>query len=149
MTASRLLLILLLTVFTLLLNPPSAHAQGECGIVDNITYPVDSSFVLTQQYAIPSPRHQGRFHTGEDWYGGDRLTEGQPVRPPAGCGLLELAPFPRLQHMGIGHTAQGIVPALTFGDGLDMHRCILAPSWVNSGSSVLAGVIVTYVCLTL
>jgi hypothetical protein len=58
-------------------------AQGECGIVDNITHPVESSYILTQQYAVPSPRHQGRFHTGEDWYSGRGLTEGQPVRAAA------------------------------------------------------------------
>ncbi len=32
-----------------------------------------------QDFGAPSPRHQGRYHTGEDWYGGRGTTYGTPV----------------------------------------------------------------------
>lgn len=60
------------------------QAQPDCGVVDNITYPIDTNtFVLVQDYGAASARHQGRFHTGEDWYGGRDQTVGQPVRAAA------------------------------------------------------------------
>lgn len=44
-------------------------AQADCGVVTQITLPVDpQAFVLVQDYAVPSVRHQGRMHTGEDWF---------------------------------------------------------------------------------
>ena len=56
-------------------------AQAECGFVDTINFPVDQNqFMLAQEFGAPSPRHQGRFHTGEDWYGGRDVSFGQPVR---------------------------------------------------------------------
>ena len=56
----------------------------DCGVVDNIAFPVNpDSFELAQDYAVASPRHQGRYHTGEDWYGGRDMTYGQPVRAAA------------------------------------------------------------------
>lgn len=58
-----------------------ARAQPQCGVVESIGFPVDTgAFTLTQDYAAPSPRHQGRFHTGEDWYGGAGTSYGQFVR---------------------------------------------------------------------
>ncbi len=56
-----------------------AQAQTDCGIVSRIAFPIPSSFRLVQDYAVSSVRHQGRFHTGEDWYGVRNATEGQPV----------------------------------------------------------------------
>ncbi len=63
----------------------SATAQSsDCGIADTINYPIDTSFfTLAQDFAIASPRHQGRYHTGEDWYGGRNQSYGQPVRVAA------------------------------------------------------------------
>jgi hypothetical protein len=59
-------------------------AQTQCGFADSIQFPVDTSvFRLVQDFGAPSPRHQGRFHTGEDWYGGRGSSYGQPVMAAA------------------------------------------------------------------
>jgi len=69
-----------LSFFSLL----TAQAQNDCGIADSIQYPVDTTvFSLAQDYGVPSPRHQGRYHTGEDWHGGRGSTFGQPIRAAA------------------------------------------------------------------
>lgn len=71
-------------VIVFLLTAGSGQTQTDCGIVDNVSYPIDTAqFTLAQDYAVASPRHQGRFHTGEDWYGGRNVTVGQPVRAAA------------------------------------------------------------------
>lgn len=58
-----------------------AQAQDQCGTVDSIAYPIDTNaFQLGQDFGTASPRHQGRFHTGEDWFAGYGATRGQPVR---------------------------------------------------------------------
>jgi len=61
------------------------HAQSsDCGVADTINYPIDTNFfTLSQDFAIASPRHQGRYHTGEDWYAGRNQTYGQPVSAAA------------------------------------------------------------------
>ena len=63
----------------------STYAQSsDCGIADSINYPIDTNFfTLAQDFAISSPRHQGRYHTGEDWYGSRNQSYGQPVRAAA------------------------------------------------------------------
>lgn len=56
------------------------NAQTQCGIAASIRMPVDTArFRLVQDFAAPSPRHQGRYHTGEDWYGGEGTSYGEPV----------------------------------------------------------------------
>ena len=79
----RLIWTWVLLGFTLLLilnSPPVLRAQADCGRVDQIVFPVDQSrFTLVQAFGAPSVRHQGRFHTGEDWYGGRGTTAGLPV----------------------------------------------------------------------
>ncbi|MCS6836390.1 MAG: peptidoglycan DD-metalloendopeptidase family protein [Anaerolineae bacterium] len=47
-----------------------AQAQRPCAPVDGLRFPFDDHFQLVQDFAVPSLRHQGRYHTGEDWYGG-------------------------------------------------------------------------------
>lgn len=60
------------------------YAQTDCGAADSIQYPVDTTtFSLAQDYGVPSQRHQGRYHTGEDWHGGRGSSLGQPVRAAA------------------------------------------------------------------
>jgi murein DD-endopeptidase MepM/ murein hydrolase activator NlpD len=55
-------------------------AQDQCGIVSSIAFPVDpAAFHIVQGFGVPSPRHQGRYHVGEDYYGGRGLSYGQPV----------------------------------------------------------------------
>lgn len=61
-----------------------SEAQTDCGVVDGIGFPVDTSvFSLTQDFSVPSSRHEGRYHTGEDWYGGRDNSLGQAVRAAA------------------------------------------------------------------
>jgi murein DD-endopeptidase MepM/ murein hydrolase activator NlpD len=71
-------------VSTLLLLTPlvvPASAQEQCGVVTSIAFPVDRGmFHIAQDFGVPSPRHQGRYHTGEDYYGGRNSSYGQPVR---------------------------------------------------------------------
>ena len=58
-----------------------ARAQGPCGVVDGIAFPIDTTlFQIVQGYAAPSSRHDGRFHTGEDWTGARGATYGTPVQ---------------------------------------------------------------------
>lgn len=47
------------------------QAQSQCGTANSVGFPVDpTQFRLVQDFGVPSYRHQGRYHTGEDWYGG-------------------------------------------------------------------------------
>lgn len=58
--------------------------DNQCNVVTTINYPVDTNtFQLVQGYGVASPRHQGRFHTGEDWSAGMNATIGTPVRAAA------------------------------------------------------------------
>lgn len=57
-----------------------ARAQGDCGVVERVVPPVDmTQFRLVQDYAARSTRHQGRYHTGEDYAAGRGVTVGQAV----------------------------------------------------------------------
>lgn len=78
---ARVSLIVSLLVAGLSLAAPALRAQGDCGLVAAVQPPVDAAvFRLVQRFGVPSPRHQGRYHTGEDWYGGRGASYGQPVR---------------------------------------------------------------------
>ncbi len=60
-------------------SPVSAQAQ--CGGVQSINFPVDPTFFrIAQDFDAASPRHDGEFHTGEDWTGPRGHTLGEPVR---------------------------------------------------------------------
>lgn len=60
------------------------RAQEDCGLANTISYPVDTSqFRLVQDFAALSTRHQGRYHTGEDWAATRGTSYGQPVRAAA------------------------------------------------------------------
>lgn len=62
--------LLLFALALLLLRVPAA-AQPPCGVAESITYPVDTTiFEMVQRFGAPSSRHQGRYHTGEDWFAG-------------------------------------------------------------------------------
>lgn len=78
---------------SLALNAPT-HAQGPCGTVDAITYPVDpGAFSVVYPYGMPSSRHDGRYHAGEDWFAGRGTTYGQPVRAAAKGRVTYAAPL--------------------------------------------------------
>lgn len=90
----------------------AARAQDQCGIVTGISYPVDlAQFQLVQDYNVPSPRHQGRYHTGEDYFGGRGTTYGQPVRAVAAGRVTYSAPN------GWGRDGGVVIIEHTFPDG--------------------------------
>jgi murein DD-endopeptidase MepM/ murein hydrolase activator NlpD len=50
---------------------PTAAQTTQCGVATSVSYPVDpNQFQIAQDFGAASPRHQGRYHVGEDWYGG-------------------------------------------------------------------------------
>ncbi len=74
-----LFLLAVLVLSTLGIMPEGAAAQ-QCPTATTVNFPVDTaSFTLAQGYGVPSPRHQGRYHTGEDWHLGRGMSLGQPV----------------------------------------------------------------------
>ena len=80
----RLLGVVLLILAIIPLTSVVVSYQGACGIANWIQHPIDTTqYVLTQDFAVPSPRHQGRYHMGEDWYAGRNQTLGQPVTAAA------------------------------------------------------------------
>jgi len=77
-------LIILICCISLWVSSPVYAQSSDCGIADTINYPIETSiFTMAQGFAISSPRHQGRYHTGEDWYGKRNQSYGQPVRAAA------------------------------------------------------------------
>jgi murein DD-endopeptidase MepM/ murein hydrolase activator NlpD len=57
-----------LLVLSLALAPELRAQTPPCGYVGAISPPIDAgAFANVQDYGAPSARHQGRFHTGEDW----------------------------------------------------------------------------------
>ncbi len=62
--------ILALVILFIFVRPAAAQTT-QCGVARSISFPVDpNQFQLVQDFGASSPRHQGRYHTGEDWYGG-------------------------------------------------------------------------------
>lgn len=81
---SRFWLLIALFFVSVWLSVPAQAQSSDCGIADTINYPIETSiFTMGQDFAISSPRHQGRYHTGEDWYGARNQSYGQPVRAAA------------------------------------------------------------------
>lgn len=59
----------LLWLSLLLFVGMTAQAQPDCGYAQQIAEPVDqATFHLVQDFGAASIRHEGRFHSGEDWY---------------------------------------------------------------------------------
>jgi murein DD-endopeptidase MepM/ murein hydrolase activator NlpD len=83
-------------LITLLLSVSSFQplaAQGQCGVAISMSFPIDTNqFHLAQDFGMPSPRHQGRYHTGEDWFGGRGTSYGTPVRAIADGRVTYSAP---------------------------------------------------------
>jgi hypothetical protein len=87
------------------------QAQAPCGMVNGIGYPVDPAvFQIVQDFGAPSPRHGGRYHTGEDWYGG-LDSYGQPVRAIAVGRVMYSWP------LGWGRDGGVVILEHTFPDG--------------------------------
>jgi len=76
--------VLAAAILCLVMVPPVAARQTQCGYADAIEFPVDTgTFQMTQDFGTPSSRYQGRYHTGEDWYGGEGSSFGAFVRAAA------------------------------------------------------------------
>jgi hypothetical protein len=105
------MILIVLSLIALSFAVASVQAQGECDTAQTINYPIDvNTFQLAQDYGVASPRHQGRFHTGEDWYGGPD-SEGTPVRAAAAGRVTYSAPT------GWGRDGGVIIIEHTFPDG--------------------------------
>ncbi len=75
---------LLIAAAALIASGVTVHAQVTCPTVDRIVPPVDMTlFTNVQDYGVRSPRHDGRYHTGEDWALTEADSLGQPVRAMA------------------------------------------------------------------
>jgi len=72
-------------LLSLVIAPPAAAQGGTCDPVSRVVSPVDTAdFTRVQDYAVRSVRHDGRYHTGEDYaLVGDAPTQGAPVRAVA------------------------------------------------------------------
>ncbi len=103
---------LVLLAVILLLGFQTGQAQDQCGFVTQIAFPVDRTvFQLVQDFGVPSPRHQGRYHTGEDYYGGRGVSFGLPVYAIAAGRVTYSAPD------GWGRDGGVIIIEHTFPDG--------------------------------
>ncbi|MCB9453188.1 MAG: M23 family metallopeptidase [Anaerolineaceae bacterium] len=112
MSIFRLLSFLVFLLITTLSAVSPMAAQGDCGLVTTIGFPVDRGiFQLAQDFAAPSPRHQGRYHTGEDYFGGRGMSYGQPVRAIANGRVTYSAP------RGWGRDGGVVIIQHTFPDG--------------------------------
>jgi murein DD-endopeptidase MepM/ murein hydrolase activator NlpD len=88
----------------------------DCGLTDSLIEPVDTArFALMQAYTAPSPRHQGRYHTGEDWSiaGGEALGE---VVGAAGRGKVRYS-YPQ----GWGRDAGVVILEHRMTDGVTLY----------------------------
>jgi murein DD-endopeptidase MepM/ murein hydrolase activator NlpD len=107
-----LLFLALLILSTLGIAPENHYAQTQCSQAAAVNYPFDlEDFTLAQAFGVPSPRHQGRYHTGEDWIAGRDSTLGLPVRAIA-AGRVTYS-FP----LGWGRDGGVVIIEHTFADG--------------------------------
>ncbi|GAB4571612.1 MAG: hypothetical protein Kow0077_08740 [Anaerolineae bacterium] len=98
-----LLLLAILSLFALFPAPAlRATAQGPCGVVDAIDYPLPTDeYHVVYEYGVPSSRFDGRYHAGEDWFGSRQGTYGTPVRAIARGRVTYAAPFGWGQDKGV------------------------------------------------
>ena len=104
-----------LILMTLGIIPADYAAQADCGIAESLTMPVDPArFQRVQAFSAPSPRHQGRYHTGEDWSipGGAAL--GEPVAA-IGRGVVTYS-----FTLGWGRDAGVVIIRHTMPDGITL-----------------------------
>lgn len=91
-------------------------AQDQCGFSAGISFPVDRAFfTLVQDFGAPSPRHQGRYHTGEDYHGPRGASFGQPVRAAASGLVTYSAPN------GWGRDGGVVIIEHAFADGTKVY----------------------------
>jgi outer membrane protein assembly factor BamB len=84
----------MLGIIPLLLLPDGIQAQAQCGEVQRIRFPIDTTlYELSQNFGASSQRHQGRYHTGEDWHGERGNGYGQPVYAIAAGRVMYASPL--------------------------------------------------------
>lgn len=107
----RTILILSLLLLTMLGIVPERHyAQEQCPLADAVDYPFDrETSQLVQGYSVPSYRHHGRYHTGEDWIVAEGL--GAPVYAIANGRVTYSYP------LGWGRDGGVVIIEHTFADG--------------------------------
>ncbi|MCU0497722.1 MAG: M23 family metallopeptidase [Anaerolineae bacterium] len=107
-----LALLALLVLTTLGIVPADIQAQSQCPLAEQVDYPFDrAAYRLAQDFGVPSGRHQGRYHTGEDWFIDPDSTFGQPIRAIA-AGRVTYA-YP----LGWGRDGGVVIIEHTFEDG--------------------------------
>jgi hypothetical protein len=106
----------LIVLLFLMYSHPAVHAQADCGLVNRVQFPVDRAvFQLVQDYAVPSVRHQGRWHTGEDYSAGPGATLGQPVAAIAAGRVTYASPI------GWGRDGGVVILEHTLPDGSQVY----------------------------
>ncbi|MBC8100251.1 MAG: M23 family metallopeptidase, partial [Armatimonadetes bacterium] len=112
---TTLLILALLTLITLGAAPNDYYAQTQCPPADAVDFPFDAAqrtrIQLAQGFGVPSPRHQGRYHTGEDFYSGRGSTLGTPVHAIANGRVTYAYP------LGWGRDGGVVIIEHTFADG--------------------------------
>lgn len=84
MMGKRILIVLMVLVLGGGWSSSTQAQEDGCSTPRSISYPIDTNaFQLVQDFGTASPRHQGRFHTAEDWFAGYGSTLGHPVRAVA------------------------------------------------------------------
>ena len=109
---------LLLVLFGLLLPTLQPARAQQCGVAERVQYPVDTGrFQMAQDFEAASPRHQGRYHTGEDWYAGraDNYGLGLPVMAAAAGRVTFSSPI------GWGRDGGVVIIEHTFPDNSVMY----------------------------
>ncbi len=102
----------LLVLLTLGIIPEHYQAQTQCPNASEVRFPFDTStWTLAQGFGVPSPRHQGRYHTGEDWFINGAESLAQPVYAIA-AGRVTYS-FP----LGWGRDGGVVIIEHTFSDG--------------------------------
>lgn len=102
----------ILALSTLGVVPAVNLAQVDCGIAESFAYPVDmSEYMLMQGFGVPSPRHQGRYHTGEDYARPDGDSLGRTVYA-IGRGVVTYS-----YSLGWGRDAGVVIVRHTMADG--------------------------------
>lgn len=120
MRTRHLILTCALLALTTLGIIPANHwellAQADCGFATTVEYPIDTSlYKMVQDYGVPSPRHQGRYHTGEDWHLARGQSAGQPVKAIAAGRVTYSYP------LGWGRDGGAVIIEHLFADGTKVY----------------------------
>lgn len=112
MTRWLIVLYMMMALSTLGIIPSGYAAQVDCGTAESLAAPLDmADYRIMQGFSVPSPRHQGRYHTGEDYALPAGGSLGQPVRA-IGRGVVTYS-----YTLGWGRDAGVVIVRHTMPDG--------------------------------